>query len=80
MNTVASATALPAEAGRYPTATLELVLLGAIWGASFLFLRVAAPDFGPLALVEVRLALGALILLPFLWRRSFRCGCGRSWP
>lgn len=47
---------------------VELVVLGAIWGASFMFMRVAVPYFGPLALVEVRLALGALILLPFLWR------------
>lgn len=47
---------------------VELLTLGAIWGGSFLFMRVAAPDFGPLALVEVRLALGALVLLPFLWR------------
>ncbi|MGL6291433.1 MAG: DMT family transporter [Silanimonas sp.] len=45
----------------------ELVLLGAIWGASFMFMRVAAPAFGPLALVELRLALGALVLMPFLW-------------
>jgi drug/metabolite transporter (DMT)-like permease len=47
---------------------LELGLLGAIWGASFLFMRVAAKDFGAAPLVEIRLALGALILLPFLWR------------
>jgi drug/metabolite transporter (DMT)-like permease len=47
---------------------LELSLLGAIWGGSFLFMRVAAPEFGSLALVEVRLALGALVLLPFAWR------------
>lgn len=47
---------------------LELVLLGAIWGASFMFMRVAAPAFGPFALVEARLGLGALVLLPFLWR------------
>jgi drug/metabolite transporter (DMT)-like permease len=47
---------------------LELTLLGAIWGASFLFMRIAATDFGPFALVEVRLALGAMILTPFLWR------------
>jgi drug/metabolite transporter (DMT)-like permease len=45
----------------------ELTLLGAIWGGSFLFMRVAAGDFGPFALVEVRLALGALVLVPFLW-------------
>jgi drug/metabolite transporter (DMT)-like permease len=49
---------------------LELTLLGAIWGASFLFMRIAAIEFGPFALVEVRLALGALILTPFLWREK----------
>jgi len=47
---------------------LDLALLGAIWGGSFLFMRIAAKDFGPAPLVEVRLALGALILAPFLWR------------
>jgi drug/metabolite transporter (DMT)-like permease len=47
---------------------LELTVLGAIWGGSFLFMRVAASDFGPIPLVEMRLALGALILLPFLWQ------------
>ncbi len=46
----------------------ELLMLGAIWGGSFLFMRVAAVDFGAFALVEVRIVLGALILLPFLWR------------
>jgi drug/metabolite transporter (DMT)-like permease len=47
---------------------LELAILGAIWGGSFLFMRVAAADFGPVPLVEARLALGGLILTPFLWR------------
>ena len=47
---------------------IELCALGAVWGASFLFMRIAAKDFGALALVEVRLVLGAAILLPFLWR------------
>jgi drug/metabolite transporter (DMT)-like permease len=47
---------------------LELAVLGAIWGGSFLFMRVAATDFGPVPLVEMRLSLGALILLPFLWQ------------
>ena len=58
---------------------LELTLLGAIWGASFLFMRVAANDFGAVPLVEVRLALGALVLLPFLWRAR-RAFPARSWP
>src|ERR1700730_15721784 len=55
---------------------LELTLLGAIWGGSFLCMRVAAADFGPLPLVEARLALGALTLLPLLWaaRAQFSVG------
>jgi len=51
---------------------LELIVLGAIWGGSFLCMRVAAGDFGPLALVEIRLLLGSAILLPFLWRARSR--------
>jgi drug/metabolite transporter (DMT)-like permease len=60
--------AIPATPARVDWRTpLELLALGAIWGGSFLFMRVAASDFGPLALVEVRIVLGALFLLPFLW-------------
>lgn len=51
---------------------LELLALGAIWGASFMFMRVAAKDFGAFALVEVRLVLGGLILSPLLWRERKR--------
>ncbi|WP_375744087.1 DMT family transporter [Corallococcus interemptor] len=47
---------------------LELGGLAAIWGASFLFLRIAAPAFGPIPLVALRLVLGATVLMPFLWR------------
>jgi drug/metabolite transporter (DMT)-like permease len=52
---------------------VELLLLGAIWGASFLFMRIAAPEFGALPLVALRIGFGALVLLPFLWiaRRHF---------
>lgn len=52
--------------------TLELIVLGAIWGGSFLFMRIAVPEFGAAPLVEVRLALGAVILSPFLWRERAR--------
>ena len=58
--------AVGAKAAAWRT-PLELTLLGAIWGGSFLFMRVAAADFGALPLVEARLLLGALVLLPFLW-------------
>lgn len=42
---------------------LDLLFLGAIWGAAFLFIRIAVPEFGPLALVEVRVAIAAAMLL-----------------
>jgi len=58
---------------------IELILLGSIWGASFLFMRIAAADFGPFALVEVRLGLGAMILLPFLWRARANFTRGSIW-
>lgn len=45
---------------------VDLLLLGALWGASFLFLRLAAPEFGPFALIEIRVGIGALVLLPLL--------------
>lgn len=58
---------------------LELVLLAAVWGISFMFQRVAAPEFGTAPLSELRLAFGAIVLLPFLWRqrRAFPPGI---WP
>lgn len=58
---------------------LQLVLLGAIWGASFLFLRIAVPDFGPVPLVEMRLLFASLLLLPFLWRDRAHFTLAR-WP
>jgi drug/metabolite transporter (DMT)-like permease len=62
-----SPAAQPTDTASWRT-PVELTLLGAVWGGSFLFMRVAAADFGPFPLVEVRLTLGALALLPFLWR------------
>jgi drug/metabolite transporter (DMT)-like permease len=65
--------ALDSLAARDWRTPFELCLLGAIWGASFMLMRVAAPEFGAVPLVELRLASGALILLPFLYaeRRRF---------
>lgn len=45
---------------------LRLLLLAAIWGASFLFLRIAAPVLGSLPTAFFRAALGAGGLLVFL--------------
>ncbi|MBI4757372.1 MAG: EamA/RhaT family transporter, partial [Betaproteobacteria bacterium] len=55
---------------------VRLVVLAAIWGASFLFMRVGAPVFGPAALIELRVAVAALFLwLVARWlRRGLRRG------
>jgi drug/metabolite transporter (DMT)-like permease len=60
---------------------LELVLLAAIWGASFLFMRIAVPEFGPFALVELRVAIAALFLVAvLLWQGGARALIRRMLP
>ncbi|QNP40013.1 DMT family transporter [Lysobacter solisilvae (ex Woo and Kim 2020)] len=79
MNTIASDQPLSGlRSGAWLT-PVELGALGAIWGASFLFMRVAANDFGAMPLVEVRLGLGALVLLPFLWRARAQFASRKLW-
>jgi Permeases of the drug/metabolite transporter (DMT) superfamily len=53
-----------------PRDIVELVALAALWGASFLFMRIAAPAFGPVALVFLRLGGAALLLVPLLAARG----------
>jgi drug/metabolite transporter (DMT)-like permease len=51
-----------------PIHVFELLLLAAIWGASFLFMRVASPQLGPIWLIEFRVLVAGLALLPVLAR------------
>ncbi|MCP5268963.1 MAG: DMT family transporter [Zoogloeaceae bacterium] len=41
----------------------RLVLLAALWGGSFLFMRVAVPELGPIWLIVMRVGVAALFLL-----------------
>ena len=41
---------------------LRLLALSAIWGASFLFMRIGAPVLGPALLIELRVGLAAIFL------------------
>lgn len=59
--------------------TADLLLLAALWGASFLFLRVAAPSFGPLALVFVRVAGASAVLVPLLLWQGQVADLRRHW-
>ena len=42
-------------------------LLGLIWGSSFLLIKIAVDELGPLPLVAVRIGLAALVMGIFLW-------------
>ena len=44
----------------------ELLLLAALWGGSFLFMRVAAPSLGPIWLIELRVLIAGLGLVPLV--------------
>lgn len=41
----------------------ELLLLGALWGAAFMFMRVAVPEFGAVPMAAARIGLACLIML-----------------
>lgn len=45
----------------------DFVLLAAIWGASFLFMRLGTVEFGALPTAAVRVAVATVFLLPVLW-------------
>ena len=54
-----------------PTDLALLVYLGAVWGAAFLFFRVAAPELGPVWTAELRVAVGGLALAAFTGRSAW---------
>ncbi|WP_144631422.1 DMT family transporter [Bordetella genomosp. 13] len=58
----------------------DLLLLAAVWGGSFLFMRIAVPEFGPAALMELRVGLAALFLLPLAALRGKLPIIARRWP
>jgi len=65
-----------------PIDILQIIAMAAVWGGSFLFLRIATPDFGPVPLIAIRVAVSALCLLPVLllrpaWRVQFRANLGK---
>ncbi|MHB8647892.1 MAG: DMT family transporter [Thermomicrobiales bacterium] len=42
-----------------------LLLLAALWGGSFLFMRIAAPVLGPLVMAELRVSIAGIALLVY---------------
>lgn len=51
----------------------DFVLLAAIWGSSFLFMRLATVEFGALPTAALRVGIASAVLLPWLlWRGQAR--------
>ena len=48
-----------------------LIFLGAIWGSAFIFIKVAAPEFGAIGLVQARLTIASLVFLPVLLQSKY---------
>ena len=57
----------------------QLLSLGALWGASFLFMRLGAAEFGPVALAALRVGLASLVLLPLLLGRGQAAALRAHW-
>jgi len=57
----------------------ELVALAALWGGSFLFMRLGAAQFGPVALVFLRVAGASLLLLPMAAWNGDAAALRRHW-
>ena len=51
-----------------------IVLLGAVWASAFQAMALSVPSFGPVWLVALRVAIGFLVLLPWVLFR------GMVWP
>jgi drug/metabolite transporter (DMT)-like permease len=56
------------------------VAMSVIWGIPYLLIKVAVGEVGPVALVFVRTAIGALVLLPFAVHRRALGAAVRHWP
>jgi drug/metabolite transporter (DMT)-like permease len=57
----------------------ELLALAALWGGSFLFMRVAVPAFGPFVLAFLRVFGAALLLMPLVVARGGLGDVRRHW-
>lgn len=56
-----------------------LLLLAFAWGASFLFMRIASPEFGPVVTTELRVTLAASALLLYAAVTRRKLGIWRYW-
>ncbi|MEM5278256.1 DMT family transporter [Cupriavidus taiwanensis] len=63
-----------------PLDLFRLLALAALWGASFLFIRIGAPVLGPVPTAFVRVLIGALTLAACLPLLGLRWDMQGKWP
>ena len=68
-----------APAAQARRAARDFVLLAAVWGSSFLFMRLGVTEFGALPTAGVRVAIAALFLLPVLWHQGLAGDLRQHW-
>ena len=54
----------------YPIAIAAALLVNLIWSSSFIIVKIALTDLGPLTISGLRYFIGALVLFPFLLREK----------
>jgi drug/metabolite transporter (DMT)-like permease len=62
-----------------PSDLLRLLTLAAIWGASFLFMRILAPVLGALWTAQLRVAIAGIAMLAFMLMTKQAMQVGRHW-
>jgi drug/metabolite transporter (DMT)-like permease len=62
-----------------PQDLARLVALAALWGGSYLFMRFAVAAFGPVALIEVRVAIAAVVLVIYVRATQGSIGWQQHW-
>ena len=72
--TAPTAPSLPAKPWR-----VDFILLAALWGASFMFMRTGALEFGAVPTAGVRVAIAALFLLPLLFMKGLGRDLRQHW-
>lgn len=77
MSSTAATTTVPAA----PSTAwkLDFVLLAAIWGASFLFMRTAVVELGAIPTAGLRVAIASLFLIPLLLARGLGTLLRQNW-
>jgi len=58
---------------------IQLLVLSAIWGASFIFLRILAPVLGPIATADIRISIAGLLLMIYFFIIRFDCEWRKFW-